>query len=275
MRVPLFQFDTFADEVFAGNPAAVALFESPQPDSLLQQIAGEMNLSETAFPIRRSDGDWDLRWFTPTAEVDMCGHATLASAACLADQGLVDTNSSGSARVVFHTRSGPLTCEVSRSAPGSAIRVEMDFPASHAEPVEQAAEVAQALGCEVVAVGRSFDLIAELESPEAVRDLTPDLAAVAELDTRAVVITAAGDVDGGAADFVSRVFGPRVGIPEDPVTGSAHTILATWWADRLGTAELLAHQVSRRGGHLGLELHSDRVKITGSAVKVLEGVLHF
>jgi PhzF family phenazine biosynthesis protein len=264
MAIPIVQVDAFTDTPFRGNPAAVALLEPDDrpSDAVLQSIALEMNLSETAYPVLRHDGDWDLRWFTPIAEVDLCGHATLASAHVLFERELVSGD-----EVAFHTRSGILRCR--RGATG----IIMDFPASRAVPCAPIEGLAAALGAEVVDQGRSFDLVVELSSPEAVAGLEPDLGALADLDTRAVIATARGDVNGGSADFVSRVFAPRVGIAEDPVTGSAHCITGPWWADRLGKKELVAHQVSGRGGHLGVRLTGDRVELTGRAVTVMEGSL--
>ena len=261
-QVEIIQADAFTSTPFTGNPAAVALFDADAlpDDATLQAIALEMNLSETAYPVRRDDGDWDLRWFTPAAEVDMCGHATLATAHVLSSTGRTD----GTIR--FHTRSGVLTC-----TPGDD-GIVMDFPSS---PVTGAKVdgIAEALGVPVVNHGVSFDVIAQLESPEAVAEFVPDLGAIASIDTRAVIITAAGDVNGGDADFISRVFGPNVGVPEDPVTGSAHTILAPWWAERLGQTEFRAHQASPRGGRLGVKLIGDRVELSGQAVTTMQGTL--
>ncbi|MEM8925559.1 MAG: PhzF family phenazine biosynthesis protein [Actinomycetota bacterium] len=266
MTVRLLQIDAFTDSPFAGNPAAVALVDGGSTpvgdDAHLQAIALEMNLSETAFPVRRDDGDWDLRWFTPAAEVDLCGHATLATAHALLTEGLVDDE-----EITFHTRSGPLVCR--RSDDG----IIMDFPASPAEPAGPVPGLEEALGVATTAVGRSFDLVAEVATPETVASVTPDLGALARIETRAVIVTAAGDVDGGDAHFVSRVFGPRVGVPEDPVTGSAHCILAPWWSERLDRTEFRAHQASPRGGRLGVRLIGDRVELEGNAVTVLDGTL--
>lgn len=262
MSLRIIQVDAFTDTPFRGNPAAVALVTGGDSSEFLQAVALEMNLSETAYPSQRPDGDWDLRWFTPLAEVDLCGHATLASAHVLFELGLVDGG-----LVTFHTRSGELTCR--RTGAG----IEMDFPAAPAEPCEPVPGLAEALGVDVVDQGRAFDLLAEVADPELVAGLTPDLSALAKIETRAVVVTAAGDIDGGPADFVSRVFAPRVGIPEDPVTGSAHCILGPWWSPRVGTSSLHAHQVSARGGRLKVDLLDDRVTLTGQAVTVLDGWL--
>ena len=262
MTIPIIQVDAFTDAAFSGNPAAVALLNRERDDAFLQSLATEMNLSETAFPLLGPDGEWTLRWFTPATEVDLCGHATLATAHVLFDREIVTGD-----RVSFSTRSGPLIC----------LRVDegimMDFPAAPAQRCAPIDGLAEALGVPVVDQGQSFDLLAQLDDPAAVAELTPDLAAIATLDTRAVVVTAAGDIGDGGADFVSRVFGPRVGVPEDPVTGSAHCITGPWWAERLGRTQLRAHQVSARGGQLGVTMAGDRVELTGRAVTVMEGQL--
>lgn len=263
MSTRLVIVDAFTSEPFSGNPAAVALLDRwPAGDGALQALAMEMNLSETAYPVLRADGDWDLRWFTPLTEVDLCGHATLASAHVLFTSGLATGD-----RITFHTRSGPLVCRRAERGAG----IVMDFPNAAAEPCDPVDGLAEALGVAVVAQARSFDLLAEVDSPATVAALRPDLTALARIDTRAVIVTAAGDVDGGPADFVSRVFGPRVGVPEDPVTGSAHCITGPWWAERLGRTSLRAHQVSARGGRLGVEVGPERVELTGEAVIVVEG----
>ncbi len=272
MPIRILQVDAFTSTPYTGNPAAVAVIDGgnlPQwpADAALQAVALEMNLSETAFPRRRPDGQWDLRWFTPGTEVDLCGHATLATAHALFQLGLAGT---GTGEITFHTRSGPLTCRAG-SEPNGAIT--MDFPRAEADPCGPVDGLAEALGAEVVDQGRSFDLLAQLASPQTVAALQPDLTALARIDTRAVVVTAAGDIDGGPAHFVSRVFGPRVGVPEDPVTGSAHCITGPWWGERLGLTELDAHQVSARGGRLGVRLAGERVELTGHAVTVLDGTL--
>ncbi len=269
MPIRILQIDAFTSTPYTGNPAAVALIDGGEvpawpADASLQALALEMNLSETAFPRRRRDGQWDLRWFTPATEVDLCGHATLATAHALFQLGLVEGT-----EITFHTRSGPLVCRAARR--GGAIA--MDFPRAEAEPCGPVEGMAEALGAEVVDQGRSFDLLAQLSSPQEVAALQPDFTALARIDTRAVVVTAAGDIDGGAAHFVSRVFGPRVGITEDPVTGSAHCITGPWWGQRLGLTELDAHQVSARGGRMRVRLAGERVELTGHAVTVLDGTL--
>ena len=262
MSIRIIQVDAFTDQPFKGNPAAVALLDAERDDVFLQSLALEMNLSETAYPLKRDDGDWDLRWFTPGAEVDLCGHATLGTAHALFEEGMVDGD-----EIRFHTRSGLLTCR--RSADG----LVMDFPAAPAEPCDPVEGLAEALGVEIVTQGRSFDLLAEVDSPDTVAAISPDYGALVRIDTRGVVVTAAGDVDGGSADFVSRVFAPRVGINEDPVTGSAHCISGPWWAERLGSDDLSAHQISPRGGRLQVRIVGDRVELAGQAVTVMTGTL--
>lgn len=267
VTIPIFQVDAFADQPFAGNPAAVALETEGRGDGWLQAVATEMNLSETAFPTRRDDGDWDLRWFTPAVEVDLCGHATLATAHVLFKQRLATGT-----EIRFHTRSGVLTCRRSESEADGLVIV-MDFPASPAEPCQPVDGLSEALGVDVVAQAVSFDLLAEVADPDTVAAVEPDWDALAKVDTRAVIVTAAGDIKGGPADFVSRVFAPRVGILEDPVTGSAHCITGPWWSERLGLTEMSAHQISARGGRLGVRMAGDRVELTGKAVTVLAGSL--
>jgi len=275
MIIRILQVDAFTSTPYTGNPAAVAVIDGGHvpvwpADTALQALALEMNLSETAFPRRRPDGQWDLRWFTPATEVDLCGHATLATAHALFQLGLARGNDGRAAEITFHTRSGALIC---RTDAGTAGAITMDFPRAEAEPSGPVEGLAEALGAEVVDQGRSFDLVAQLASPAEVAAVQPDLTALAHIDTRAVVITAAGDIDGGPAHFVSRVFGPRVGVPEDPVTGSAHCITGPWWGQRLGLTELEAHQVSARGGRMRVRLAGNRVELTGHAVTVLDGTL--
>ncbi|MFA5884088.1 MAG: PhzF family phenazine biosynthesis protein [Acidimicrobiia bacterium] len=272
--LPLFVVDAFTNEPFRGNPAAVCVLpDGTAPgDAWMLAVAAEMKHSETAFVRRRAaDGDWDLRWFTPAVEVDLCGHATLASAHVLTTEGFADPG----APLRFHTRSGVLPAR-----PAGDGRIELDFPALASEPTDAAAlraAVADALGAEPIAIARNVhDLLAELADAASVRDLAPDFAAIAAIDTRAVVVTAVSDDP--AFDFVSRCFGPRVGIDEDPVTGSAHCALAPYWAPRVGRAELVGRQVSARGGTVHCTLvtdtgDDDRVLLGGTAVTVTRGAL--
>jgi PhzF family phenazine biosynthesis protein len=258
--------DAFTDRPFTGNPAAVVVLDEAPPDDWMAALAREMNLSETAFVIREAlpDADFRLRWFTPAMEADLCGHATLASAQCLLDDGVTSP-------IRFATRSGVLT--VSRQPDGS---LSMDFPASQAVPVDAVPGMAEALGAPVEWTGRSHGgndfLVGRLANELTVRELSPDLAGLARLDASGVIVTAAAD-PGRAYDFVSRVFAPNAGIPEDPVTGSSHTVLAPYWADRLGRTSLVGLQTSARSGLVGVELRGDRVAISGRAVTVLDGVL--
>jgi len=258
MPLPFHVVDAFASGPFTGNPAAVFVLDSFPDDGLMQSVALEMNLSESAFVVGRGDGDYDLRWFTPLAEVDLCGHATLASAHVL-----LDPASSGTV-VRFHTRSGMLA--VRRAGDG---RLVMDFPAESPEAAEPPAGLEEALGTRIVAFGRNrMDVLAELDDEHVVRGLKPDLSAIARLDVRGVIVTAAGS---GEFDFVSRFFGPAVGVPEDPVTGSAHCALAPWWGERTGKERMTGWQASARGGRVEVTRRGDRVELTGSAVTAIEG----
>jgi PhzF family phenazine biosynthesis protein len=264
MALPLWQVDAFTSAAFAGNPAAVCLLPAMRDDVWLQAVAREMNLSETAFLVQRAGGDLDLRWFTPTVEVDLCGHATLASAHVLWEEGLLPA----SATARFHTRSGLLTA----TREGSAI--ELDFPVKGREPLEGAPDLAPALGAPVLDLQRNrFDYLARLESEEAVRRLSPDLAALHRLPVRGIIVTSRADREGAGYDFVSRFFGPGAGVDEDPVTGSAHCFLAPYWAAELGRSELVGYQASARGGTVRVRLLGDRVKLGGQAVTVLKGEL--
>ena len=257
MRLRIFQIDAFADAVFGGNPAAVCPLDSWLADATLQAIASENNLSETAF-FAPANGAYALRWFTPLAEVDLCGHATLASACVVFDHLRPDADA-----VAFETRSGRL--EVTRCDDELA----MDFPALATHPVAPPSELLAGLGAEPAAVFADMDYLALFESEAAIRAMAPDMAALARLDRRGVIVTAPGE----SADFVSRFFSPRLGVPEDPVTGSAHCMLAPFWAERLGKATLHARQVSERGGTLHCRVAGDRVLLTGRAVQYLEGMI--
>lgn len=259
MRLSLFQVDAFTDRVFAGNPAAVCPLEAWLPDATLQAIAAENNLAETAFFVRDGE-DYTLRWFTPTVEVDLCGHATLASAFIVFER--LETQRM---RVAFRTRkAGTLT--VTRDGD----RLAMDFPARPPTTIEPPAGLVAALGRTPREVVTARDVVAVLETEDEVRALAPDLAAIAKLDAFAVAVTAPGR-DG--IDFVSRFFAPAQGIPEDPVTGSVHCTLVPYWAARLGKTRLVARQVSARGGQLWCSLAGDRVVMAGHAVLYLEGAI--
>jgi len=253
--------DAFTDAPFRGNPAAVCVAPEPRSDRWMQLVAREMNLSETAFLHRQPDG-FDLRWFTPTVEVALCGHATLAAAHVLWEDGHLEP----AEQARFHTRSGLLTAD-RRGA-----WIEMDFPAKREEPAPAPTGLAAALGVTPAYVGKNqFDYLVEVDSEETVRHLTPDHTALAKLPVRGVIVTSRAKT--GEFDFVSRFFAPGSGIPEDPVTGSAHCALAPFWGARLGKTEMLAYQASPRGGVVRVRLAGDRVLLGGQAVTVLRGEL--
>ena len=257
-KLTLYQVDAFTGRVFAGNPAAVVPLDAWLPDETLQSIATENNLSETAFFVG-SGGDYQIRWMTPAAEVDLCGHATLASGWVV-----VNEIEKGRTNVRFGSRSGPLRV----TAEGD--RLALDFPSRPPAPADgSAATVAAALGARPQALLASRDYLAVFESEDAVRALAPDMARVAALDRMAVIATAPGR----DCDFVSRFFAPQVGVPEDPVTGSAHCTLVPYWARRLGKSRLRALQVSARGGELFCEDRGERVAIAGQAVLYMEGTI--
>lgn len=257
MRTPIFQIDAFTTRRFAGNPAAVMPMASFLPDATLQSIAQENNLAETAFLVPQ-EGDYLLRWFTPACEVPLCGHATLASAAAV-----MERLEPGRTSVVFLTASGPL--QVDKTDNGYV----MDFPARLSEPIPAPPGLAEALGeVPIEVLAGDFNYMALLKSAQAVRHLAPDFNAIARLDRGGLIVTAPGD---GHYDFVSRYFAPAKGIPEDPVTGSAHCMLAPYWAKRLNKTEFTAFQASQRGGEVLCRLEGDRVKLQGSCVFYLEG----
>jgi PhzF family phenazine biosynthesis protein len=257
MRTPIFQIDAFTTRRFAGNPAAVMPMDVYPADETLQAIAAENNLAETAF-LRREAGDYRLRWFTPATEVPLCGHATLASAAVV-----MERLEPGRKTVVFHSASGPLT--VNRVGAGYV----MDFPSRPSQRIPPPPDLAEALGAVPVEVfGNAFNYLALLESSQILRQMAPDMAAIARIDRPGVIVTVAGDEQ---FDFISRYFAPAKGIPEDPVTGAAHCMLTPYWADRLGKTSFRAFQASRRGGEVICRLKGDRVELEGSCVFYLEG----
>ncbi|HZF07182.1 MAG TPA: PhzF family phenazine biosynthesis protein [Thermoanaerobaculia bacterium] len=266
MPLPLYQVDAFTDRPFAGNPAAVCLLPAPRDAAFLQSVATEMNLAETAFLVRRgatpADG-WDLRWFTPAVEVALCGHATLASAHVLWQRGELAADETAR----FHTLSGVLTAEQRGDW------IVLDFPAEPpAEMPEPPPVLQEALGAELLWVGRNrFDYFALLRDAAAVDALAPDFRALGTLPVRGVIATAPAALP--PFDFVSRFFAPAAGIDEDPVTGSAHCALGPFWRDRLGKDEMLARQVSRRGGTIRVRVRGDRTELGGQAVTVLQGEL--
>ena len=256
------QVDAFTDTVFAGNPAAVCLLPQRRSESWMQRLAGEMNLSETAFLERRADGGFDLRWFTPVAEVDLCGHATLASAHVLWEQGECPPG----VEIRFHTRSGTLAA---RALEGW---IELDFPALREEPAAPPPGLIEALGAPPRYLGKSrFDYLVELESEAAVRRLRPDVHGLQVVEARGVIVTAGATQPG--FDFVSRYFAPGVGIDEDPVTGSAHCCLGPYWRRRMKQDAFTARQVSARGGVVRVRVEGSRVKLLGQAVTVFTAEL--
>lgn len=274
MTQPIVLVDAFTDRPFAGNPAAVCLVASPRGAAWFQAVATEMNLSETAFASRRSDGDYDLRWFTPRVEVKLCGHATLATAHVLWEDGALGAGET----VRFHTLSGLLTAEVEPGRLASPAWLSLDFPAQPAKPVGPPPGLVEALGLprpEVAFVGRSReDYLVAVPSPETVRAARPDFGALGRLPARGVILTSRAD-PGEGYHFVSRFFAPAIGVPEDPVTGSAHCTLAPYWGGTLGLDEMVGRQVSARGGEVRVRLDAagGRVRLTGRAVTVLRGEL--
>ena len=261
MELKLYQVDAFTQRTFSGNPAAIVPLEEWLPDATMQAIALENNLSETAFFVPRGGGGFDLRWFTPLIEADLCGHATLSTAWVLFNRLGHDRDS-----VTFHTRSGPLA--VVREGD----RLVMDFPAQPPALIESAAgigDVAGALGVEPEAVLAAPYVLAVLDSEATVRAVRPDFRRIAALDNPELIVSAPGT----DCDFVSRFFAPAAGIDEDPVTGSAHCILTPYWAKRLGKPEVFARQVSARGGELWCALLGERVSIAGHAALYLEGTI--
>jgi PhzF family phenazine biosynthesis protein len=257
--------DAFTDVPFTGNPAAVVFVEEAPSDEWMAAVARETSVPDTAFVIREAvpDADFRIRWFTPRKEVDLCGHATLASAHCLLEDGVSDP-------IRFASRSGVLT--VTRLGDGS---LAMDFPAWPPIEIEAGRAASAALDVPVEWTGQAHDgffLLALLADEGSVRNLIPDLSAIGDLDFSAVIVTAVAEPE-QSHDFVSRLFAPRVGIPEDPVTGSSHTVLGPFWADPLGRSSLVGLQASARPGRVGVEVVGDRVTITGHATTVLDGQL--
>jgi len=256
MRTPIFQIDAFSDEKFAGNPAAVMPLDAFPDDTLMQAIARENNLAETAFVVSNGSG-WNLRWFTPGAEVPLCGHATLATAWVVSER-----LAPGTSEMVFHTKSGQL--HVRRTGD----RFVMNFPRRNAQPFNAPEELVAALGAvPQVTLRDELNVMAVFENPSTVRGLKPDLRAIARL-TRGTIVTAPGD---RGYDCVSRYFAPAQGVDEDPVTGSAHCALAPYWCERLGKKEIRAYQASPRGGALTCRWLGERVELEGSCAFYMEG----
>jgi predicted PhzF superfamily epimerase YddE/YHI9 len=263
MQVPIVTVDAFTDQVFSGNPAGVCLLESPLSDEQMQSVAMEMNLSETAFVLKTSQrGHFSLRWFTPTLEIDLCGHATLASAFWMLQSGWAQPGE----QIHFHTRSGELRVK------SKGEFLEMDFPLLPTFSDQHPFFKTSFMGCKIVHASQlSKNWIFELESEQAVRDLVPDFGLIAAHSEEGIIITAKGS---GDYDIVSRFFGPNVGVPEDPVTGFAHCALMDYWNQKEGMTQIKAYQASRRGGKLFIEKHDDRVLLRGQAVLVLKGSIN-
>ena len=257
MPLPFYWIDAFSPRVFSGNPAGVMPLERWLPDELMQQIARENGLAETAFFVRTGPDRFHLRWFTPAVEIDLCGHATLATAFVLFHH----LGQPGD-RLVFDTRSGPLA--VARAAEG---RLELDFPSRPAAPAPAPAGLASGLGAAPREVRRARDYLCVFPTAAEVRALRPDFAMLGGIETLGIIATAPGE----DCDFVSRFFAPRAGVPEDPVTGSSHCTLVPYWAERLGKTTLHARQVSARGGELFCALAGDRVRMAGDCALYLCG----
>ena len=261
----LWLIDAFTDAPFKGNPAGVCHLTRAVPDPWMQSLAMEMNQAETAFLLAEADG-FRLRWFTPAAEVDLCGHATVASAHFLWESGALPRGTTAR----FHTRSGLLT-----AAPGPSAQILLDFPSTPPRPTTAPPGLREALGIASDEVFSNHapqpDFLIVLPDAAAVRRLDPDQGRLRRVEARGVIVTAPGDQPG--IDFVSRFFAPRLGVDEDPVTGSAHCSLSPFWAGRLGRTELVGYQASRRGGLVGTRLLGDRVELAGHAVTVLRGTV--
>jgi len=257
----IYQVDAFTEKPFSGNPAGVCVLNEKLDENLMQNIAREMNLSETAFLVKNNEG-YDLRWFTPDAEIDLCGHATLVSAHILWEKGYLGKDREAK----FSTKSGLLTAKMNEGW------IELNFPALPEEKTEPPAGLLEALGVEASYVGKNrFDYLVEVESEEIVRVIKPDFPKLLKVPARGVIVTARARA--GEYDFVSRFFAPEVGIWEDPVTGSAHCCLGPYWQKKLNKNEFIAYQASERGGVLKVKVTGERVLISGKAVTVLEGEL--
>jgi len=261
MTLRIVQVDAFTNRAFGGNPAAVCVLPAARDERWMQDVAREMNLAETAF-LFPENGGYRLRWFTPTVEVALCGHATVASAHVLWEDGHLPAGR----QARFHTQSGLLTAD------RAGDWIELDFPATPPTPAPAPSRLAAALCVTPRWVGRSkFDYLVEVDSEDVVRSLAPDLAALEQIDARGVIVTSRATTAG--FDFVSRFFAPRVGVPEDPATGSSHCALAPFWSERLHRAEMTGYQASARGGVVRVRCAGDRVVLGGQAVTVLRGEL--
>lgn len=261
MGVKIIQVDAFTDKPFSGNPAAVCILPEQRDERWMQKVAQEMNLSETAFLLRQAEG-FNLRWFTPTVEVELCGHATLASAHVLWEMGYLKP----SEQARFYTRGGLLTAE------RKGDWIELYFPVEPEEPATAPSDLAKALGVKPKYVGKNrFDYLVEVESEETLRNLKPNFTLLGTIPMRGVIVTSLSASP--EYDFVSRFFSPRAGVNEDPVTGSAHCCLGPFWSTRLNKKEFVAYQASARGGVVGVRLNGKRVYLGGQAVTVLRGEL--
>lgn len=258
----IFQVDSFAHRPFTGNPAGVCILDNMPDDDWLQGVALDMNLSETAFLLKQDQG-WQLRWFTPTVEVDLCGHATLASAHILFTYGY----EAADATLRFHTRSGEL------QATQQGDWLQLDFPAEPPVASPPPDGLLAALGCEVTFIGKNrMDYLVEVENEEVLLSLNPDYRTIRQIPVRGIIVTCRAEIDKDY-DFVSRFFAPAAGVDEDPVTGSAHCCLSPYWAGKLGRKKLVGYQASARGGYVRTEVRGERVLLGGQAVTVLAGEL--
>ena len=261
MSQKIYQVDSFTDKPFAGNPAGVCILPEARNEKWMQEVARELNLAETAFLVQQADG-YNLRWFTPAVEVDLCGHATLASAHILWETGQLPSSQGAH----FHTKSGLLTAKQNGKL------IEMNFPATPDTQAEAPPGLLPALGVKAKYVGKSrFDYLIEVETEEVIRGLSPDFGQIKKLPVRGVIVTSRAKSDG--YDFVSRFFAPAAGIDEDPVTGSSHCTLGPYWAQKLGRNALVGYQASSRGGTVRVRVDGERVHLGGQAVTVLTGEL--
>ena len=265
MSLLLFLVDAFTDTAFSGNPAAICILPEPCSDHWMQQVAREMNLSETAFLFREANG-FHLRWFTPIVEVDLCGHATLASAHVLWEAGYLNLDEEAR----FQTRSGLLTA---RHTGAQKEQIELDFPSEVVSDIDTPPDLATTLGIPLCYVGRTSrrTYLVQTDSEETVRRVQPNFTTLAQMPLRSVIVTSHSASP--TYDFVSRYFAPRLGVNEDPVTGSAHCCLGPFWSERLGKTELVAYQASPRGGKLDIRVCGERIFLSGRAVTVLRGML--
>jgi PhzF family phenazine biosynthesis protein len=261
MPIRIVTVDAFTDIAFTGNPAAVCILHEPRPEEWMRNVAREMNLSETAFLLPQADG-YDLRWLTPSVEIDLCGHATVASAHVLWQDGHLPAGQ----QARFHTRSGLLMADQRGEW------IELDFPVKIATVSQPPAELLAALGVQALAVAKNaFDYLVEVESEEILRGMSPDHATLRKIPVRGVIVTARSSTPG--FDFISRFFAPGSGIDEDPVTGSSHTALGPYWGGKLGKSEMTGYQASARGGVVRVRLNGDRIILGGQAVTVMQAQL--